>query len=114
MAKYLIDVNLPYYFNLWNSDDYRHVIDIDDELSDTQIWEYAKEHKLTIVSKDTDFSDRILLFGPPPKVIQIKFGNMKIRDFHQKISGIWTEICELSDRYGLIRVFHDHLEGISV
>lgn len=60
MAKYLIDVNLPYYFHLWNNDDYRHVKDIDDELSDTQIWEYAQEHNLTIVSKDTDLSDRIL------------------------------------------------------
>jgi len=28
MVKYLIDVNLPYYFSLWNSPEYIHQIDI--------------------------------------------------------------------------------------
>jgi hypothetical protein len=31
MAKYLIDVNLPYRFSLWKSDDYIHQIDVNDE-----------------------------------------------------------------------------------
>lgn len=29
MARYLIDVNLPYYFSLWRGPDYVHVRDID-------------------------------------------------------------------------------------
>ncbi len=29
------------------------------------LWAYAKEHDLTIVSKDADFSDRVLLSEPP-------------------------------------------------
>jgi len=28
MVKYLIDVNLPYYFSLWNTPEYVHQIDI--------------------------------------------------------------------------------------
>lgn len=112
MAKYLIDVNLPCYFSLWESDDYLHVKDIDDEWSDSQIWNYAREHGLTIVTKDTDFSNRILLGGPPPRVIHIKFGNMRLQDFHATISRSWDEICELSRRCALVRVFSDHFEGI--
>ncbi len=41
--------------------------DIDDEWSDEQIWNYAGENNLTIISKDSDFSNRILLEQPPPK-----------------------------------------------
>ena len=66
MAKYLIDVNLPYRFSTWQGEDFIHVKDIDDEWSDTQIWNHARKHNLAIVTKDADFSDRILLAGPPP------------------------------------------------
>ncbi len=42
---------------------------------DADIWHYAAKHALTIVSKDEDFQQRALLFGPPPKVIWIRVGN---------------------------------------
>ena len=78
MKKYLIDVNLPYYFSIWNTPEYIHQKDICDDWSDERIWTYAKENNLTIVSKDSDFSNRIMLKEPPPKVIHIRIGNMKI------------------------------------
>lgn len=53
MATFLIDANLPYYFSLWHSDDYIHQNDIDDTWTDKQIWDYAQEHNLTIITKDT-------------------------------------------------------------
>lgn len=46
MSRYLIDVNLPYYFSLWEGDEYIHQKDINDEWSDSQIWEYAKNNNL--------------------------------------------------------------------
>lgn len=112
MARYLIDVNLPYYFSLWRGPDYVHVRDINDEWSDAQVWNYARRENLTIVSKDTDFSDRALLVPPPPRVIHIRIGNMRMRAFHQVISGLWTAACELSAQYRLVHVFEDRLEGI--
>jgi len=112
MLKYLIDANLPYYFSLWASEEYVHVKDIDDQWTDTQIWEYAKEHCLTIVTKDTDFSDRMILSEPPPRVIHIKLGNMKMKTFHTILSNVWGEVCELSTQYKLVRVFEQRLDGI--
>ena len=112
MPKYLIDVNLPRYFSLWSGTEFEHVANIDDELKDSQIWVYAKKHNLTIVTKDADFSELSLLNDPPPRVIHIKFGNMKMREFHQNLSRIWTEICSVSDEYKLVQVYQDRIEGI--
>lgn len=113
MVKYIIDVNLPYYFSLWNSDEYIHQIDIDAQSEDATIWEYAKQHNLTIITKDSDFSNRILINEPPPKVIHIKFGNMKMKDFYQKINTIWVEVIAMSENHKLTNVYNDEIEGIS-
>jgi predicted nuclease of predicted toxin-antitoxin system len=112
MAGYLIDVNLPYYFSVWRGTDYIHVRDLNDGWTDAQVWDHAKREGLTIVSKDADFSARILIEAPPPRVIHIRLGNLKMREFHERISGIWTTVCELSARYRLVNVFRDRVEGI--
>jgi predicted nuclease of predicted toxin-antitoxin system len=112
MLKYIIDANLPYYFSLWQNKEYIHVIDIDPHMKDSQIWQYAKENNLTIITKDADFSDRIQLQAPPPKVIHIKFGNMKMKEFHKNITSIWDNILKISQDYKLVNVYIDKIEGI--
>jgi predicted nuclease of predicted toxin-antitoxin system len=112
MPKYLIDVNLPYRFGLWKGDEYIHQRDIDDGWKDGQIWDYAKENSLTIVTKDADFSNRIIFHQPPPKVIHIRFGNLKMRDFFIVISSVWGDACFLSDNHKLVNVFRDRIEAI--
>lgn len=47
-----------------------------EQASDTEIWQYAKEHNFVIVTKDADFYDLSLLNGAPPKVIWLKSGNV--------------------------------------
>lgn len=37
--------------------------------SDEDAWEYARAHGFTIVSKDSDFYQRSLIHGYPPKLI---------------------------------------------
>lgn len=112
MAKYLIDANLPYRFSLWKSDSYIHQNDIDDEWTDTQIWNYAKENNLTIDTKDADFSNRIIFHTPPPKVIHIRFGNLKIHDFFTVTTAIWDDVIELSKNHKLVNGFRDRIEAI--
>ena len=55
MPKYLVDVNLPQYFSHFNSPEFEFVADINLRLSDSEIWEYAKENRLIILTKDSDF-----------------------------------------------------------
>ncbi|MGB5770373.1 MAG: DUF5615 family PIN-like protein [Crocosphaera sp.] len=42
---------------------------------DAIIWEYAKVNDFVIVSKDSDFHQRSLLYGHPPKFICLRIGN---------------------------------------
>jgi predicted nuclease of predicted toxin-antitoxin system len=39
------------------------------------IWEYAKANNFVIVSKDSDFHQRSLLYSHPPKFIYLRIGN---------------------------------------
>lgn len=112
MPRYLIDVNLPRYFSLWNTPDYIFQHDIDARSKDHQIWAFAKKSNLIIVSKDSDFSNRILLSEPPPKVIHIRLGNMDMNNFYTQISKCWQQVLELSESHKLITVFENHIEGI--
>lgn len=42
---------------------------------DRRIWNYAAEEGLLLTSKDTDFYQRSLVFGAPPKVVWLRIGN---------------------------------------
>ena len=43
--------------------------------ADPLIWAFAASHGFAIVSKDTDFQQRALLYGHPPKFIWLRVGN---------------------------------------
>jgi predicted nuclease of predicted toxin-antitoxin system len=80
--------------------------------SDSQLWEYARKHDLVIVSKDADFSDRIITQTPPPRVVHLRFGNLRRDDFHALLARVWPRIETLLKRHKLVNVYADRLEGI--
>ena len=45
------------------------------EAPDAAVWEYARAHGLTIVTKDADFNDLAILTTPPPHVVWLRRGN---------------------------------------
>lgn len=45
------------------------------QATDTAIWQYAADSSFTIVTKDSDFYERGLIYGFPPKVIWLQCGN---------------------------------------
>ena len=112
MVRYLIDVNLPYRFSLWAGEEFIHARDLGERWSDSELWSYARAHDLVIVSKDADFSERVLVSKPPPRVVHIRFGNMKTRDFHGQMSRQWPEISALCADNRLVRVYEDRIEAI--
>lgn len=43
--------------------------------TDESVWEYARANGFIIVSKDSDFQQRSLLYGHPPKIAWLRVGN---------------------------------------
>jgi predicted nuclease of predicted toxin-antitoxin system len=78
-VKLLFDENLSHKLVRALEDlfpDSEHVRDLGLKAADDSlIWDHAKGNDLIIVSKDSDFYQRSLLYGHPPKVIWIRRGN---------------------------------------
>jgi predicted nuclease of predicted toxin-antitoxin system len=49
------------------------------DAQDGDIWNYAKHQGFVIVSKDSDFQHRSLLYGSPPKFIWLRVGNCSFK-----------------------------------
>ncbi|UXE61649.1 MAG: DUF5615 family PIN-like protein [Woronichinia naegeliana WA131] len=62
-----MDENLPSKIQFVPSLPIIHVSALGKSFSDTEIWQYAKEKNLVIITKDVDFSDRLMLDSNPPK-----------------------------------------------
>ena len=52
-----------------------HLVGLGSALDD-QVWDYARDGRFAIVTKDADYQERSLIQGYPPKVIWIRLGNM--------------------------------------
>ncbi len=48
--------------------------------SDEQVWAYARQHGLMVVTKDADFQELAVLRGAPPKVVWLRLGNCSTAD----------------------------------
>jgi len=112
MQRFLIDVNLPYRFSIWNNNEYLHQNDLGPSWPDNKIWEYARDNDLTIVTKDSDFTNRILVSEPPPKVIHIKIGNLRVHELHSFLGRNWSDILRLNTDNKLVVVRRDRIESI--
>jgi predicted nuclease of predicted toxin-antitoxin system len=112
MKKFLVDVNLPRKIKVWQTNEFEFVAEINDEWTDSEIWEYAKARNLTIITKDADFSHRIIISRPPPKIIHIRIGNMRLKDFQSFIIKVWNIVEESSDNHKLVNVFTDRIEAV--
>jgi predicted nuclease of predicted toxin-antitoxin system len=44
---------------------------------DPEVWAFAAAHGYAIVSKDSDFEQRALAHGHPPKVVWLRVGNCR-------------------------------------
>lgn len=60
---------------------------------DDEVWTYAAEHGLTIVSKDAEFRQRSFLSGPPPKVVWVSRGNCSTRDIETLLRARGDELA---------------------
>jgi predicted nuclease of predicted toxin-antitoxin system len=81
--------------------------------TDSAIWEFATRNELVIVSKDADFSLRIILKNPPPWVVHLRFGNLRRAEFEHALGRVWPEVERLLKHHKLVNVFLDRVEGVA-
>ncbi len=75
---------MPFNIQCWHGKDFLHVLKMNATWNDEEIWKYAKQHNLIIVTKDKDFSVKQIVEiveGCTPKLVHIKFGNLKLKNF---------------------------------
>ena len=112
MKGLLLDENIPSRIIFTPTLPVLHSTSLGQSLSDTFLWEYALENASVIVTKDTDFSNRIMLADPPPWVVHLRIGNMRKRDFHLFLARIWPQVEALLPAHKLINVYSDRIEAI--
>jgi len=80
--------------------------------SDRELWNYATHNTLVIVSKDTDFADRVMDATPPPWIVHLRFGNLRRAAFETLLASAWPRVESLLPLHKLIRVFADRIESV--
>lgn len=112
MGIFIVDANLLFDVPVWRDDRFQFVLKINASWEDDEIWNYAKEHELIIVTKDKDFILKQAFAGVPPKVVHIKFGNLKLNDFINRIQMVWNEVEELIQTHSTVNIYLTYLEAI--
>ncbi|MBM4038560.1 MAG: hypothetical protein FJ290_08610 [Planctomycetes bacterium] len=72
-----------------------------EEASDSDIWEYARDHGFTIVTKDEDFYELSLLRGSPPKILWLRCGNVDTATIERLIQTHVERISSFAEDEGL-------------
>jgi len=112
MTKYLIDENLPTDLKVWSSPEFIHILDIPECHTDSEIWKYALDHSLNILTKDADFYYRYISTLRTPKIVWFKIGNMPKPTFENFISFNWSKVEELLISERFIIVYREFIETL--
>ena len=106
--KLLFDENLSFKLVTKLADIFPDAIHARDLLArdDVNIWQFAKENKRVIITKDADFNDLSSLYGFPPFVVWLRTGNCKLTDMENILRTNSIKIRELisQQQYGVIEL----------
>ncbi len=101
MKGYFFDENIPSRIHFTPSLPLVSRLELGPSPTDMQVWEFARRRRLVIVSKDADFSERIILHTPPPWVVHLRFGNLRQSEFHARLASVWPRVEALLRRTSL-------------
>ncbi len=88
--KLLFDANISYRIVKKLQSDFPNALHVSRSglvppIEDRDIWQFAKRHNYIVVTFDEDFYDLLNIFGAPPKVIWLRFGNLPTDDIAKKL-----------------------------
>jgi predicted nuclease of predicted toxin-antitoxin system len=99
--KLLLDENLsdriiPRIIDLYPGSEHVKILALTNT-DDGIIWEYAKANNFAIVSKDSDFHQRSLLYGHLPKFVYLRVGNSPTSKIVQILRDNFDTISQFLD-----------------
>ncbi len=112
MTRILIDENLPRSLVAKLGGACTHASEIAAQASDTLLWEYARERNWIILTRDTDFFDRLILYGSPPKIVWVRLGNLRRTELVETIGSRWEAILDLIEGSDMVEIHPDRLEAL--
>ena len=112
MRGFLFDENLPRVPSLPTRLPVTHAFDVGSRPTDSQLWTHAQQNDLVIVTKDADFSQRIVLSVPPPRIVHLRAGNMRRQDFAAWLGSVWAQIESTVATHKLVNVYRDRIEVV--
>ena len=107
---FLVDVNLPRFFRQFQTDEFIFVFNINQELSDSDIWQLAIKSEYVILTRDLDFYHKAKDSIDFPKIIVCRFGNLKLNAMRQYFQLNWNAIYNLIRENKLIFAWKSELE----
>ena len=113
MKHLLIDENLPASLASLLPVPCSHATDIAQQPTDSQLWLYARQRDWTILTRDTDFFDRLMIEGPPPKIIWVRLGNIRKAELENLLTRLWPSISTLLVNADLVEVHPTSLEAVT-
>ncbi len=113
MNGVLVDENIPGPLTLPSTLPVFYVKVLGQSWLDSVVWEHARQNSLVILTKDADFSDRMMRSLPPPWVIRFRIGNMRRARFLTFMSRVWPQVERLLPAHKLVNVYADRLEAVS-
>jgi predicted nuclease of predicted toxin-antitoxin system len=89
-----------------------HATELGSRLSDEELWTKARKAGWDIMTKDSDFFDRLHLEGPPPRVLWIRTGNLRRHALEALIERNWPRMLSMLDTSYLIELHSDRIECV--
>jgi predicted nuclease of predicted toxin-antitoxin system len=108
--KLLLDENISWRIAKYIENYFDEIIHVtsvhNHRLNDLEIWLYAKENNLTILTFDEDFRSFASYFGFPPKVILLKTGNVSKLVLKDKLILNIDSIIEFNknNEFGILQI----------
>jgi predicted nuclease of predicted toxin-antitoxin system len=78
-----------------------------DRVEDRQVWQHAKINDFTIVTKNGDYNELLILLGFPPKIIWIRRGNCSTNEIENILRIHHLDIQDLinTESLGLLTLY---------
>ena len=110
----IIDENLPASLETKLGPGCIHSTALGARLTDEQLWLRARVSTGVILTKDADFFDRLALYGPPPKVVWVRLGNLRRAALEDRIIAWWPQVVSLLSTSTLVEIHADRLEALAI